>query len=332
MLSEHYLLTGSLDFLKDVYHYIERKADMLIQMLHTNTPILRPSGFRTAAMMLNPDSDLMCLPADDGLIMGRMDGHFPIMWINAFAYLELRRAALCATALGLDGSRYTQAADELQATLKRRTPELFGKNDRDPNSAFWPTGWASRDDENIQRGFENYWNTVRCPEGQYTREVMWTYFEAGQAHNYLLLGQPKRAWTTIEYFLREHIAPGLYTYSESNGDENSSLQWQRTRGWDHISYVTPHAWTAAELFLLLRDCLAREEGDSLIIGSGIPKAWLNSAFEVKELPTYFGKLSFKYEPTLKTVEVQIDTVPPGGIQADFPVEVRCYTIPASRVP
>ncbi len=317
MLSEHYLLTRSLDFLREVYPHIERKADLLIQMLHTPVPIKKHVEFRTAEMMIAPESDLMCLPADDGLIVGRMDHHFPLLWINGFAYLGLTRAAFCAEALGLDGTRFAQAAEQLLKTLNRRTPELFGKDDRDPNSALWPTGWASRDDQAIQHGFEEFWNTVRCPDGEYTREPLWTYFEAGQAHNYLLLGQRERAWPAIENFLTTHTAPGLYTYFEGSCDENSSLLWQRTRGWDHIRYVTPHGWTAAELFSLLRDCLAREEGGQLIIGSGIPAAWMNSPFSVQDLPTYFGKLSFSYNPADQTAKVKIDRLPPQGIRADF---------------
>jgi hypothetical protein len=289
-------------------------------------PITATTEIRTPQMMLQPDSDLMCLPADDGMIMGRMDGHFPIMWINAFAYFGLKRAAFCAAELGQDGSRFEREANDLRATLKQRAPELFNKNDRDTNSAFWPTGWASRDDETIQRGFQQFWDEVRCPDGVYTREPMWTYFEAGQAHNYLLLGQPERTWITIEHFLTEQIAPGLYTYSEGNSDENSSLQWQRTRGWDQIRYVTPHGWTAAELFLLLRDCLAREEGDQLIIGSGIPESWLTQAFSVRNLPTYFGKLSFHYDPDGKKLDIELERQPAGGLQVAFPAEVNARAV------
>jgi hypothetical protein len=331
MLSEHYFMTGEVDFLREAYPHIERKADLLCKMLQTEIPIKRHSDSRTPANALAPDSDLMCLAAEDGMIMGRMDGHFPIVWINGFAYFGLKRAAMCAEVLGLDGSRFTQAAQKLQTTLNRKVPELFGENDRNPNSAFWPTGWASRDDKHIQQGFENFWNTVRCPNGEYTREPLWTYFEAGQAHNYLLLGQRERTWTTIEHFLTSHTAPGLYTYSEGNSDENSSLQWQRTRGWDYIKYVTPHGWTAAELFLLLRDCLAREEGDKLVIGSGIPAAWLNADFEIKDLPTHFGKVSFRYKSADNTLEVQSEALPPGGIQLDLPNEVKLETVSSSTV-
>ena len=321
MLSEHYLLTGSLEFLREVYPHIERKACLLQKMLHTEVPIKQHTEFCIPQMMLNPETDLMCLPAKDGLLVGRMDNHFPIFWTSGFAYLGLRRAALCAIALGLDGSRFEEEADHLLEALTREAPGLFGQDPRDINSAFWPTGWASRDDKNVQAAFDSFWDTERCPNGKYTREELWTYFEAGQAHNYLLLGQRNRTGLTVEHFLSTHTAPGLYTYSEGKDDENSALLWQRTRGWDKIKYVTPHGWTGAELFLLLRDCLAREEGNKLVIGSGVPKDWMGEPFAVENMPTYFGKLSFQYEPAGKTLSVQIERTPPGGIEIDFPVPV-----------
>lgn len=167
---------------------------------------------------------------------------------------------------------------------------------------------------------------VRCPEGKYSPEPLWTYFEAGQAHNYLLMGRRDRAWVLIEMFLSHHIAPGLYTYSEGHEDENSCLQWQRTRGWDKIRFVTPHGWTAAELFLLLRDCLAREVNQSLVIGSGIPEAWLKQSFSIKNLPTYFGRLSYSYDPGTATVKVSCERPPQEGVRSDFPGTVKVVMV------
>lgn len=93
---------------------------------------------------------------------------------------------------------------------------------------------------------------------------------------------------------RNEIPPGLYTYHEGENDENSGMLWQQTRGRDDIHFVTPHGWTAAEVFLLLRDCLVREEDGRIVIGSGVPASWMDSDFSVKDLPTYFGKLTFRY--------------------------------------
>jgi hypothetical protein len=274
--------------------------------------------------MLEPNLDVLCVAAKDGLIQGRMDHHFPLFWVNGFAYLGLRRAALCARALGRDGTAFDREADLLRQALVAYQAGAFGKNDRDVTSALWPTGWANKADPIVRERFEEFWNRVRCPGGTFTPERQWTYFEAGQAHNRLLLGERDRAWQSIEHFLTNHTAPGLYTYPEAT-DGNTSMLWRRTRGWDDIDYVTPHGWTAAELFLLLRDCLVREDGETLVIGSGIPKAWLDHDFEAQGLPTHFGKTKFRYEHASRTLRVSTERTPPGGVRSELPGDVRVVT-------
>jgi hypothetical protein len=321
MLSEHYLLTRSRAFLEKAYPHIERKAELIRQMRHTATPMLRHSEIRTYEMMLRPDSDVMCQPASEGLINGRMDHHQPTLWINAYAYMALKRAALCAKELGIEGTWYESEAEDLREALHRKAERIFGDNPRDPNSVLWPTGWAKKDDPLVAAGMERFWNEERCPNGVHVPESMWTYFEAGQAHNYLLLGQRERAWLSIDYFLNEHAAQGLYTYPEGSDDENTSLQWHRTRGWDRIPFITPHCWTAAELFLLLRDCLVREEDGAIVIGSGVPAAWMSEAFSVQGMPTYYGSVGFAYDPADRKLTVSVERMPPGGVAVELPGDV-----------
>jgi len=306
MMSEHYLLTKDKSFLMDMYPTIRESADLLIEMRHTDKPVKILTEFCVPYLSLEPNMDMLCIPAKDGLIMGRMDLHFPIIWVNSFAYLGLTRAAMCARELGLDDTKYREEAAALKDAILKKSQEIFGENDRDVNCAFWPTAWASKDDEFIAGKFDEFWNTVRYPNGEYAPEPLWTYFEAGQAHNNILRGQRGRAWVSIESFLANHTAPGLYTYHEGSMDENSFLLWQRTRGWDDINFITPHGWTAAELFLLLRDCLVYEENGAVIIGSGIPESWLESDFSVGNIPTFCGNLSFKYTAADKTLRVQTE--------------------------
>lgn len=294
ILSEHYLLTRDRAFLEKVYPFMERQAEMLIKMRHTDKPLQVMTEYVIPQLMLEPNMDTPCLPAKDGLIIGRMDNHFPILWVNAFAYLGLKRMAVCTEALGRDHNRYADEAAELKAAIRAKSQEIFGQNDRDVNSAYWPAGWADKDDAFILGKFDEFWDTVRCPNGVFTPEPMWTYFEAGQAHNNILIGRRERAWKSIEWFLSHHTAQGLYTYHEADADENSSMQWQRTRGWDDIHYITPHGWTAAELFLLLRDCLVYEHDDELVVGAGIPISWLDKDFSYENMPTHFGVVSVKY--------------------------------------
>jgi hypothetical protein len=321
VLSEHYLLTGDKKFLKEIFPHIQRKAELIIKMRGTEKPIKEYTEYVIPKLMLEPNTDLMCLPAEDGLIIGRMDHHTPIMWINGFAYLALKRTALCARALGLDDSLYELEAEELKAAILKKSKEIFGQNDRDVNSAFWPAGWASREDPLIMGKFDEFWNKTRCPGGKHAPEPDWTYFEAGQAHNYMLAGKRDNAWVSIEWFLSHHTAPGLYTYPEAI-DGNTALLWPRTRGWDDVNFVTPHGWTAAEVFLLLRDCLVREEDGGLVIGSGIPQSWLDKDFMAEGLPTHCGTISFWYNAAQKELAVEASEAAAGKIRHELPSAVK----------
>ena len=332
LISEHYLMTGDLDFLRAHYRDVERNAELIRRMRTATGPVFGRTEIRTPEMMFSPEADLMCAAAQDGLITGRMDGHFPRFWVNGWAYFALSRAAVCAEAVGADPGPYLREASEQLAALDRKKAEHFGEDDRDVTGSLWPTGWARADDPVILRGFQTFWDTVRFPGGTHMPEPEWTYFEAGQAHNYLLLGQREKAWVSIEMFLTRHAAPGLYTYHEGIGDENSSLQWQRTRGWDNIPHVTPHGWTAAELFLLLRDCLVRETAaEELVVGSGIPIEWMSSNFSATGLPSHFGAIDIHFDAARQQLSVLTDREPT-AVRSDLPSPVTLTVSRRSTVP
>ena len=97
-----------------------------MKMRRADKPIRRYTEYVIPKLMLDPNTDLMCLPAKDGLIIGRMDHHTPIMWINGFAYMALKRTALCARALGLEDSIYESEADDLKiAILKKSKRDIW---------------------------------------------------------------------------------------------------------------------------------------------------------------------------------------------------------------
>lgn len=57
-----------------------------------------------------------------------------------------------------------------------------------------------------------------------------------------------------------------------------------------------HAWAAAEWILMLKNCFVREEGDRLILCSGLPRKWLLSEGEL-----FFGPTQTKFG----TIEVRV---------------------------
>lgn len=59
-----------------------------------------------------------------------------------------------------------------------------------------------------------------------------------------------------------------------------------------------HVWASAEWVLMLRNCFLREEGDCLVLASGIPARWLASGevLSFGPAPTAFGAVSVRLEP------------------------------------
>ncbi len=321
LMTEHARMTGDDEFLRFAFPHIARNADLIVRMRNTTVPMFGKTDIRTPEMMFGPSADLMCRPAKDGLIQGRMDGHFPRFWVNGWAFFGLSRAIEAGKRLGEDTALWEEQLQEHKAAIDRMLPGNFGENERDVTGSIWPTGYIDPSDAAAREVFDRYWNTVRYPGGVHHPEPEWTYFECGQAHNNILLGHRDRAWVTIEHFLTNSTAPGLYTQHEGIGDENSSLQWQRSRGWDLTPHVTPHGWTAAEFFLLLRDSLLRETTDgALVIGSGIPASWLERDFSYTGLPSWFGAVDVRWDAAARRLTVTTERTVPGGIRHELPTD------------
>lgn len=70
-----------------------------------------------------------------------------------------------------------------------------------------------------------------------------------------------------------------------------------------------HAWAAAEWLMMVRNCFVREEGDSLIIGSGVPENWLRDIKPITfgPAPTTFGTiwLSIVRQPSEAVSQVHV---------------------------
>jgi hypothetical protein len=59
-----------------------------------------------------------------------------------------------------------------------------------------------------------------------------------------------------------------------------------------------HVWAAAEWILMLRNLFVREEGESLVIGSGVREEWIRrgESFGIERTLTPFGKVSVRFTP------------------------------------
>ena len=67
-----------------------------------------------------------------------------------------------------------------------------------------------------------------------------------------------------------------------------------------------HVWAAAEWVMIIRNCFVREEGERLILCSGIPQAWLtkNETIAFGPAPTSFGNIQISIKPQGENILVE----------------------------
>jgi hypothetical protein len=227
-----------------------------------------------------------------------MDHHRPLLFINAVSYRGLLSAARIAarSQRSADANRWRTKAAELRRAWEKALPRPELENERTWISGLWPSGIASGVREQFTQGLEKFWTLRRTAAGGFNTRPLWTYFELANAHQWLLLGKPERAWTTLNWFFDNQASPGLYTWWEGEGEENSFGFWEHVRGWINPPHVTPHYWTAAEMLLLQLDMLAAQDDESgIVIGPGIPPEWLKRPLSVTGLLLDSGPLDWSWD-------------------------------------
>ena len=112
-----------------------------------------------------------------------------------------------------------------------------------------------------------------------------------EAHQWLRRGRPDRVWRTLDWLWTRQPLPGLYTQWEGWGEENGFGLRKQMRGWMRPPDVTPHNWSAAEMLLqlaMLAETQEGEDSDDLVIGAGVPAAWLSRRIAVSDIGTAAG--------------------------------------------
>lgn len=301
-LTEHARLTSDNDWLRTIFPAIEQRAGIIAEMTQTTKIMRGLSECRAPMYVDSPTNNIICLPARDGLIHGRMDHHSPDFFINLWAWRGLSDAACAARLLKKDGlaDLWQQKAEALAQAIQAQLLPDYGGNERDsivtPHPCGMPWGW-----EEIREVFQADFIKRRLAKGKRIREPLWTYFEAAQIHNAMLLGMREEAWVCLSGMLSD----GFYDatiYTEGDGsDPDHDLKFgngAQRRGWlsrqRAIGGNMPHNWTNAEMVALIRDIFVTEEADGLRLCGGVPDSWRaeGAEFGVRNLPTALGPVSF----------------------------------------
>lgn len=128
------------------------------------------------------------------------------------------------------------------------------------------------------------------------------------------------AHSGINIYLSLHIAQvllragdkGFFPIMEAAADVSSDTgQWPeainpRTGG--GCMGDGQHLWASSEWVMMIRNCFVREEKDTLILCSGIPRRWIASGREMffGPAPTSFGTVNVRISPSAEKITVRVD--------------------------
>ena len=287
---EHWLFTKDRAWLERVYPSIKRLAEMITYYRTSDGP----HWVAADGLDFGPD-----LPSRNKreLRPGSCDGFHP-EYTEAFDIAGVRAAALLARARGAthDERAWQRLSDQLLKVYDLK----FGRNLTNQYGSYcvlWPcklykSGDAVRQFSLIQ---------AQEPRG-------WRYFPLARAHQGLLAGNRNAGFATLAPHLEHEQMRDWFAFDE--GGPSGTGGWNRvlTR-WPQgtNSVAMPHGWAIAETHLLLRDCLAYEQDDQLILLAGIPPDWFENpkGIHIEALPTHFGPCTLLYQYKDKKGQLEV---------------------------
>ena len=116
---------------------------------------------------------------------------------------------------------------------------------------------------------------ARSPEERFAPPLVLAF-----AHSAVLAVRGDAAGRALDASLARYAVPGAFAWSDEEGGGTAA------RG------ENPSLRAAAEHVCLLRDAIVREDGDSLLLATGLPEQWTAPGFmlDIRYIPTAFGIL------------------------------------------
>jgi hypothetical protein len=309
ILGEHWRFTRDRDWLARVWASVRKLAAMIHYCRTTPEPhwvSMDGIGFGND---LAGNRRLRLKP-------GACDGFHP-EYTEAFDIAGMRSAADLAEAKGdaESAAQWRTLAGQLRDVYDGAFGADLRRHEYANYCVLWPCAIYSYREG---RGFEAF-RELKAQE-----PTSWRYFPLGRAHQGLLAGSREAAAGTLAQHMEIESMRGWYALDE--GGPSGPGNWGKARthwkvrrhgpGGVESAAAMPHGWAIAEMQLLLRDALAFEDGDRLVLFGGVPVDWFGKRMELRNLPTHFGSLSVKLEPAeagKARVTLSGKAQPPGGI-------------------
>jgi hypothetical protein len=257
-------------------------------------------------------------------------------WDNFFVLRGLKDAATMAVILGetTDAERIATLRDtfrqnlyaSITETLKQHhidfIPGAVELGDFDPTSttvALDPGGELGQlPQPALHRTFERYLDFFR----QRRTESIWdayTPYEWRSVGTLIRLGRRDEALEAMTFFL-EGQRPSAWNHW-------AEVVWRKPRNPRFIGDM-PHTWVGSDFIRAVRSLFVyeNETDQALVIGAGIPAAWMERAegVAIKRMPTWHGTLNYRMAmdgPDRLRVHLSGDVaVPAGGIVLHSPLD------------
>ncbi len=338
---QHYYFTHDSTFLRSKYPNVTAAVDYIVSLRAKRMTEYYRNGNDSLRSLygLLPESI-----SHEGYSAKAMHSY----WDDFFTLKGLKDAAQIARILGDDAraTAYAALRDDFRRTLYESIrlarermriayiPGCAELGDFDATStaiSLYPAGeLAHLPRPALDSTFEKYYSFFE--RRKRTRTYFdYTPYELRVCGSMVQLGRKDRAHEMLDWFLRD----------------------QRPGAWNHWAEVVycdstlprfigdmPHTWVGSEYLNAVRAMFAGEEDDSvLVVCAGLRDSWLRSTsgIAVKDLPTYYGTLSYTVRPEAKGLRMTISlkgNVPAGGIRVP-PLraeKLRSVSINGKKIP
>lgn len=152
-------------------------------------------------------------------------------------------------------------------------------------------------------------------------------YETRLMGTFIRLGWRDRAQELLAFYLNDQRPPEWNQWGE--------IVWRDPAAPRFIGDM-PHTWVASDFVSAVRSMFIyeRDRDGSLILGAGIPEAWLEGeGVKVERFPTAYGPVSYRlFREGAKTILEfgGVERPPPGGVVIDLPVTGRTRINGAER--
>ncbi|HEY9479885.1 MAG TPA: hypothetical protein VIP79_07330, partial [Gemmatimonadaceae bacterium] len=264
-------------------------------------------------------------------------------WDDFFALRGLKDAAAAAAILGKDqeAKRIAATRDAFRRDILRSIQLSMEDHDIDyiPGSvelgdydatsttiAVEPVGeLANLPEPALRNTFERFWREVSHRPDSTTWDA-YTPYELRAVGTFVRLGWRDRALRLLEQYMGDRRPSAWNHWAE--------VVWRAPRTPKFIGDM-PHTWVGSDFVRSVVDIFAydRESDSALVVGAGIPAAWVDSApgVTVRALRTPHGELDLTMRGDGSKVTARIGgglAVPPGGVVLRSPYDrrIRAATI------